>query len=46
MVRALELSPADQRRIAAACERAGVEFLSTPFDARASTSSWSSGSGG
>ena len=33
MVRRLELSPEDQRTIASACERAGIEFLSTAFDA-------------
>ena len=33
MVRRLELSPEAHADIAAACERAGIEFLSTAFDA-------------
>ncbi|HET7472997.1 MAG TPA: N-acetylneuraminate synthase family protein, partial [Candidatus Limnocylindrales bacterium] len=33
MVRRLELSRGDHEAIAAACERAGIEFLSTAFDA-------------
>jgi N,N'-diacetyllegionaminate synthase len=33
MLRALELSADDHRRIAAHCRRRGIEFLSSPFDA-------------
>lgn len=33
MLRALELSTDDHRRIAAHCRRRGIEFLSSPFDA-------------
>ncbi|MCG3175898.1 MAG: N,N'-diacetyllegionaminic acid synthase [Candidatus Omnitrophica bacterium] len=34
MIRRLELSEADHRRLAERCRRAGIEFMSTPFDAR------------
>lgn len=37
MLRALELSDADFRRVAAACAGCGIEFLSTPFDEESAT---------
>jgi N-acetylneuraminate synthase len=37
MLRALELSEDDERRIAAACDAAGITYMSTPFDADSAT---------
>src|SRR5258707_13970564 len=37
MLRALELSEADERRIAEACGVAGITYMSTPFDADSAT---------
>ena len=37
MLRALELSEDDERRIAAACGVAGITYMSTPFDADSAT---------
>ena len=37
MLRALELSEADEAVIANACKRAGITFMSTPFDAESAT---------
>ncbi|HTB04904.1 MAG TPA: N-acetylneuraminate synthase [Bradyrhizobium sp.] len=37
MLRALELSGDDERRVAEACASAGITFMSTPFDADSAT---------
>ncbi len=37
MLRALELSEDDEQRIAAACIKAGITYMSTPFDADSAT---------
>lgn len=37
MLRALELSDDDEAAIAQACKRAGITFMSTPFDAESAT---------
>ncbi len=37
MLRALELAEQDEQRIAAACEDAGITYMSTPFDTESAT---------